>query len=77
MIAFISQTLFDHKLDSTVVLFCLLSDPKVSSKQRDYKVKDLREHEFKPEQLVSDICHIYVYLGTNNHFCKAVLGEQR
>ncbi|XP_060578936.1 ubiquitin conjugation factor E4 A-like isoform X2 [Ruditapes philippinarum] len=49
----------------------------VGPKQRDYKVKDRKEYEFKPEQIVSDIAHIYVYLGRDENFCKAVLGESR
>jgi ubiquitin conjugation factor E4 A len=50
---------------------------QVGPKQRDYKVKDRKEYEFKPEQIVSDIAHIYVYLGRDENFCKAVLGESR
>ncbi|KAL4240867.1 Ubiquitin conjugation factor E4 A [Mactra antiquata] len=49
----------------------------VGPKQKDYKVKDRKEYEFKPEQVVSDIAHIYLYLGKNDHFCRAVLGESR
>lgn len=40
-------------------------------------MKDRKEYQFKPEQLVSDIAHIYVYLGQDAQFCKAVLGESR
>ncbi|XP_045212276.2 ubiquitin conjugation factor E4 A-like isoform X2 [Mercenaria mercenaria] len=49
----------------------------VGPKQKDYKVKDRKEYQFKPEQIVSDIAHIYVYLGKDDRFCKAVLGESR
>lgn len=49
----------------------------VGPKQIDYKVSNRRELDFRPEQLVSDITHIYLYLGTSEHFCKAVLGESR
>lgn len=50
---------------------------QVGPKQHDYKVKDRKEYQFKPEQLVSDIAHIYMYLGRDDQFCKAVLGESR
>ncbi|KAH3871922.1 hypothetical protein DPMN_035137 [Dreissena polymorpha] len=49
----------------------------VGPKQTNYKVKDRKEHEFKPEQIVADIAHIYVYLGDNAQFCTAVLEESR
>ena len=52
-------------------------DCQVGPKQKEYKVRDRRDYEFKPEQIVSDISHIYVYLGTSDTFCKAVLGETR
>lgn len=50
---------------------------QVGPKQKDYKVKDRKEYEFKPEQIVSDIAHIYVYLSKNDTFCRAILGEAR
>ena len=45
--------------------------------QKQYKVKDRKFFEFKPEQLVSDIAHIYCYLGVSESFCRAVIGESR
>ena len=65
----------DKSFTFTVNVCCQMF--KVGPKQRDYKVKDRREYEFKPEQIVSDIAHIYVYLGRDENFCKAVLGESR
>lgn len=49
----------------------------VGPEQKQYKVKDKKELEFKPEQIVSDIAHIYCYLGTSDSFCRAVIGESR
>lgn len=50
---------------------------QVGPKQRDLKVKDRNEFEFKPEQLVSDITKIYLNLSKDNGFCKAVSGDGR
>lgn len=49
----------------------------VGPKQRDLKVKDKNEYEFKPDKLVSDISKIYLNLGENVEFCKAVSGDGR
>lgn len=50
---------------------------QVGPKQRDLKVKDKNEYEFKPEQLVSDITKIYLSLSDSEDFCKAVAGDGR
>lgn len=50
---------------------------QVGPKQRDLKVKDKNEYEFKPEQLVSDITKIYLNLSEDEGFCKAVAADGR
>ncbi|KAH3871035.1 ubiquitin conjugation factor E4 A-like [Dreissena polymorpha] len=49
----------------------------VGPKQRDLKVKDVNDFEFKPRQLVSDITKIYMNLSDNDAFCRAVSGDGR
>ena len=56
---------------------CFAIFPQVGPKQRDLKVKDRNEYEFKPEQLVSGITKIYLNLGEDEGFCKAVAGDGR
>ena len=46
-------------------------------RQRNFKVKDKDEYEFKPEVIVSDITHIYLNLSNSEDFCKAVSGDGR
>lgn len=46
------------------------------------KVKDLKEYEFKPQELVRDICLIYQNLGSHEDayaesFCSAVSRDGR
>ena len=50
---------------------------QVGPRQRNFKVKDKGEYEFKPEIIVSDITHIYLNLSNNEGFCKAVSGDGR
>ena len=50
---------------------------QVGPEQKQYKVRDRKELEFKPEQIVSDIAHIYCYLGVSDSFLRAVIGESR
>ena len=50
---------------------------QVGPKQRDLKVKDVNDFEFKPRQLVSDITKIYMNLSDNDAFCRAVSGDGR
>lgn len=72
-------TIFCHNVmvDRIAGMLNYFLEHLVGPKQRDYKVKDRREYEFRPEQIVSDIAHICVYLGRDENFCKAVLGETR
>ena len=44
---------------------------------RDLRVKDFDAFDFKPKQLVQDICQVYINLGPNEVFCRAVSGDGR
>ncbi|XP_054854437.1 ubiquitin conjugation factor E4 A isoform X2 [Eublepharis macularius] len=44
----------------------------VGPKMGALKVKDFSEFDFKPQQLVSDICTIYLNLGDEENFCATV-----
>ncbi|XP_010870291.1 ubiquitin conjugation factor E4 A [Esox lucius] len=49
----------------------------VGPKMGALKVKDFSEFDFKPEQLVSDICTIYLHLGDEQNFCATVPKDGR
>ncbi len=49
----------------------------VGSKQRNLKVNNFKEVEFNPQDTVSTICDIYLNLGVNEEFCKAVCRDGR
>ncbi|XP_021351085.1 ubiquitin conjugation factor E4 A-like isoform X3 [Mizuhopecten yessoensis] len=49
----------------------------VGPKQRNFKVKDKNEVDFKPDQTVLDIVRIYLNLGEADCFCLAVSGDGR
>jgi ubiquitin conjugation factor E4 A len=50
----------------------------VGKKQRkQLKVKNFEEVEFKPKEVVSVICDIYLNMGTEIEFCKAVCKDDR
>ncbi|XP_012510841.1 PREDICTED: ubiquitin conjugation factor E4 A [Propithecus coquereli] len=49
----------------------------VGPKMGALKVKDFSEFDFKPQQLVSDICTIYLNLGDEENFCAAVPKDGR
>ncbi|XP_016121639.1 ubiquitin conjugation factor E4 A-like, partial [Sinocyclocheilus grahami] len=49
----------------------------VGPKMGALKVKDFSEFDFKPQQLVSDICTIYLNLGDEEHFCATVPKDGR
>ncbi|KAK7882113.1 hypothetical protein WMY93_028287 [Mugilogobius chulae] len=49
----------------------------VGPKMGALKVKDFSEFEFKPQQLVSDICTIYLNLGDEENFCASVPKDGR
>ncbi|XP_076074488.1 ubiquitin conjugation factor E4 A-like isoform X2 [Mytilus galloprovincialis] len=49
----------------------------VGPKQRNFKVKDKDEYEFKPQETVSDISQIYLNLEEDVNFCIAVVNDGR
>lgn len=49
----------------------------VGPKMGALKVKDFSEFDFKPQQLVSDICTIYLNLGNEENFCATVPKDER
>ncbi|XP_024911117.1 ubiquitin conjugation factor E4 A isoform X2 [Cynoglossus semilaevis] len=49
----------------------------VGPKMGALKVKDFSEFDFKPQQLVSDICTIYLNLGDEDNFCATVPKDGR
>lgn len=56
----------------------------VGPKKKNFRVKDLGVYEFKPQELVADICQIYLNLGGNEEqnnksvaFCSAVSRDGR
>ncbi|KAG5268844.1 hypothetical protein AALO_G00217100 [Alosa alosa] len=49
----------------------------VGPKMGALKVKDFSEFDFKPHQLVSDICTIYLNLGNEENFCASVPKDGR
>ncbi|XP_063063515.1 ubiquitin conjugation factor E4 A [Engraulis encrasicolus] len=49
----------------------------VGPKMGALKVKDFSEFDFKPHQLVSDICTIYLNLGNEESFCASVPKDGR
>ncbi|XP_063292738.1 ubiquitin conjugation factor E4 A isoform X2 [Pelobates fuscus] len=49
----------------------------VGPKMGALKVKDFSEFDFKPQQLVSDICTIYLNLGDGENFCASVPKDGR
>lgn len=49
----------------------------VGPKMGELKVKNLSQFHFKPQQLVSDIVDIYLNLGEDKSFCKAVATDKR
>lgn len=55
---------------------------QVGPQKKNFKVKDLKEYEFKPQELVKDICLIYQNLGSHDDayaemFCSAVSRDGR
>jgi hypothetical protein len=46
-------------------------------KRKQLKVKNFEEVEFKPREIVSIICDIYLNLGTEKRFCQAVCQDDR
>ncbi|KAG0726533.1 Ubiquitin conjugation factor E4 A [Chionoecetes opilio] len=49
----------------------------VGPKQRNLKVRYMEKYEFRPGEIVSDICTIYTHLYANPSFCFAVSSDGR
>ncbi|XP_068207310.1 ubiquitin conjugation factor E4 A [Palaemon carinicauda] len=49
----------------------------VGHKQRNLKVRDMEKYEFRPAEIVSDICTIYTHLYSDEVFCSAVSADGR
>lgn len=73
------KTIFCHSVmvDRIAAMLNYFLKKLVGPEQRDLKVKDKNEFEFKPEKLVSDITKIYLNLSNNDKFCIAVAGDGR
>ncbi|KAL4240196.1 Ubiquitin conjugation factor E4 A [Mactra antiquata] len=73
------KTIFCHEMmvDRIAAMLNYFLLHLVGPKQRDLKVKDKNEYEFKPEKLVLDITKIYLHLSDNDEFCKSVSGDGR
>jgi len=50
---------------------------QVGPKKKNLKVKNFEEFQFRPRELVANICHIYVHLGDSAEFCRAVARDGR
>jgi ubiquitin conjugation factor E4 A len=49
----------------------------VGKKRKSFKVKNLQEVDFKPKEMVTEICMIYLNLGTEKRFSDAVARDTR
>lgn len=49
----------------------------VGKKRSTFKVKNLQEVQFKPKELVAEICDIYLNLSSEDAFCRAVSRDGR
>ena len=50
---------------------------QVGPKKKNLKVKDFDRFEFKPQEIVSNICRVYNNLGDSEAFCLAVSRDGR
>ena len=51
---------------------------QVGPKKKNLKVKNFEEFQFRPRELVANICRIYVHLGEDDDsFCRAVSRDGR
>ena len=60
-------------IETNYVLFWL----QVGPKKKNLKVKDFDKYDFKPQELVANICKIYLNLGDCDSFCQAVSRDGR
>ncbi|XP_013398421.1 ubiquitin conjugation factor E4 A [Lingula anatina] len=73
------QTLFIHNImvDRIAAMLNYFLIHLVGPKKKNLKVKNFEEFEFKPQLIVSDICQIYLNLGSHEAFCLAVTADGR
>jgi len=51
---------------------------QVGPKKKNLKVKNFEEFQFRPRELVANICRIYIHLGEDgDSFCQAVSRDGR
>lgn len=50
---------------------------QVGPKKKDLKVKNFEEFQFRPRELVANICRIYISLHGDDNFCAAVSRDGR
>ena len=50
---------------------------QVGPKRMNLKVKNFEEFQFQPQDLVANISHIYINLGEDDNFCRAVSRDGR
>ncbi|XP_071536976.1 ubiquitin conjugation factor E4 A [Panulirus ornatus] len=70
---FIHNTLVDRMAGMLNYFLCTLVGPK----QRTLKVRDMEKCQFRPGEIVSDICSVYTNLYSNEAFCLAVSADGR
>lgn len=63
--------------ERTITMLNYFLQHLVGPKMGALKVKDFSEFDFKPQQLVSDICTIYLNLGAEENFCETVPKDGR
>ena len=78
------KTIFSHKtlVDRMAAMLNYFLLHLVGPKKRNLKVKDLSQYEFRPADIVHDICQIYVNLSSQENqkfkkFCLAVGRDER
>ena len=75
-------TLYTHNLKAVAILvilelIILYCDFQVGPKKNELKVKDFDKYDFKPQELVANICKIYLNLSGCDAFCMAVSRDGR
>jgi len=50
---------------------------QVGPKKKNLRVKNFEEFQFRPRELVANICRIYIHLGEDDSFCRAVSRDGR
>ena len=63
--------------DDMQMMTSLFTVFQVGPKKKNLKVKDFDKFEFKPSELVTSICQIYINLGDSDAFCQAVARDGR